>query len=336
MRTRTTVLALLVLTILLPLHTPAAAAQEAILLRYHPRERLVIHTSSSTNGEARVALGGLMEMFAALGEGLAEAFGDTSAAAIRDSMKAAMKATGADSVRVQIDMQQYFTEQVLRRSDESATVYRTVDSTTLQTRTQGEGWKVADPAEFPPTSAQATVDGRLRVTDFRLVSAGAKSQELAPVLRSPYGGLVLTLPENAVAPGDGWWADITFPLSMLNSMEESEGVGREFGANDLVSHARFTLDSLVDRGLDTLAYMRVRGVFEPTEHTADSAGMSGTFTTEGTLAGTLVWSTGWSTFVTGGWRGILTMDATMQMMGAKEPIRIGVRLDLTNRFVVKP
>ena len=334
MRVHPIALSLPILAAAVLLRPSTAAAQNGILLRYQPHERLVIHTTSSTTGDVRFALGGLVEMFAAIGQGMAEAFGDTSGISVRDSLEAAVKQAGTDSMRIEMDLQQYFTEQVLARSGDETTVFRTVDSTTLRTRAD-KGWQTTDPDELPTTSAQAIIDSRLRISDFRLVNARPSQQDMGTVLRAPYGMIEVHLPEQAVAPGQSWSSDIAFPLSTLSRME-AENSDPGLAPGDIISHARFTLDSLVDRGLDTLAYIRLRGVFEPTEESEDSAGVSGTITTQGSIAGTLVWSTGWSAFVTGGWRTELTLDVSMTMMGAKDPVTMGAQIDLMNRFVVEP
>ena len=120
-------------------------------------------------------------------------------------------------------------------------------------------------------------------------------------------------------------------------MPGGEGLpASEADTPELVARARLTLDSLVDRGLDTLAYIRLRGVFEPSTFEADSADVSGLLVTEGSIAGTLVWSTGWSTFISGSWRAGLTLDMSMEMEGLPEPIELGLRLNVTNRFQVRP
>lgn len=321
----------------------APAASQEVLLRYHPRERMVVRTTSQTNVDVKMALGGLMGMIAAMGEGLAQAFGDTAdVAAVRDSMEAAMAELGEDSMTVQMEMQQHITEMVIEAQDGRYVVQRSVDSVTARIREQDQGWEDHDMGETWPQSAQLVLDDRLRISDFRLLTADPDQRNLPDFLRSPHGGFTLALPDDPVSPGTTWSADVTFPFNLGETMGagagQEEAPGSPIERAELTSQARVTLDSLVVRGPDTLAYLRARGEFAPVTETEQNEMGQGTATLSGAFAGVFVWSTAWNTFVTGSSRAQLVMDARF---GAGEEeagagFGIGMRFTVTNRFQVRP
>ncbi|MFQ6045039.1 MAG: hypothetical protein ACE5PT_01600 [Gemmatimonadales bacterium] len=321
----------------------APAASQEILLRYEPRERMVVRTTSETDIDVKMALGGLIGMIAAMGEGLAQAFGDTSdVEAMRDSIEAAMAQFSEDSMTVQMRMQLHLTELVIEARDGKYVVQRTIDSAMARIRAQDEGWENQDMGEAWPQSARLVVDDRLRVSDFQLLTADTAARNLPDFLRSPHGGFALTLPEGPVSPGTTWRADVTFPFNLGETM--GAGAGQEEGPPspieraELVSQARITLDSVLVRGPDTLAYLRARGEFEPVTETRQNEMGEGTATLSGAFAGVFVWSTAWSTFVSGSSRAQLVMDAQFGA-GEEEPgagFGMGMRFTVTNRFQVRP
>jgi hypothetical protein len=114
----------------------------------------------------------------------------------------------------------------------------------------------------------------------------------------------LTLPERWVAAGDHWGARLEFPLG--------EFLGRRPTSTPsvtLTARATFTVDSVAARSQDTLAYVGFSGAFAPREVTDEEGAV---LRYGGVLQGTLVWSTGWRSLVSG-------VTRTRVELGAVEP-----------------
>ncbi len=89
-----------------------------------------------------------------------------------------------------------------------------------------------------------------------------------------------------------------------------------------------TVDSLVARANDTLAYLSVRGGFAP-RAAQGAGGASG-----GDVVGSLVWSTGWSTFVSGAMR--IRLRVGLGGSAGAPDEEVGLLLERTVRHQVRP
>ena len=337
MTTRATQTGLVLAALGLGFSTPLGA-QETIQLRYHPHQRMVVRTVSWTDMEIKLALGGLMSFMVALGEGMAEAFGGDTAdvSAIRDSMEAAMAELGDDSIRIEVALEQHLTDLVLEAEPGRYLVYRTMDSARVRTRAEGEAWEEGSLNEVTRASARLVLDKQLTISAFELVTPDTVDQRIQALLRAPHGGYELTLPAGPVSPGATWSTEVSYPFDMGPGMEQQ---GPAIEGQELVAQANITLDSIVPRDRDTLAYLSMWGDFIPQTSAEENEFGRSTTTIEGSFAGVLVWSTAWNAFVSGASRAVMTADIRLGAPDEEEEgggVGMGMRLNITNRFQVRP
>jgi hypothetical protein len=133
---------------------------------------------------------------------------------------------------------------------------------------------------------QAWLDTRLAVAR---VHAGTASPAGALLLHLLTGVPNLVFPDRWLRAGDTWTAEHTVPLAGVVARARGD-----HPIDSLVARTVIALDSLVPRTSDTLAFLRFSGGFLPVQAAAGPALSYG-----GGLAGTLVWSSGWSVFVSG-------------------------------------
>jgi hypothetical protein len=184
-------------------------------------------------------------------------------------------------------------EQVLADLDGREVVHLAFDSLVFRTRdAQGPWRESASPAV--PSWGQFEVDARLDVTWL-----GGDSTE-ASLLRHLLSGFPgLLLPERPAWPGRTWGqefevspADVT-----IGATTGTDGFG-------LPAVVGVTVDSIVQRSRDTLVYLELDGEVVPSRVRGRG---NGEVAHRGTIAGTLVWSTGWSRFVSGAMRTTLVV-----------------------------
>jgi hypothetical protein len=137
------------------------------------------------------------------------------------------------------------------------------------------------------------------VADRRMSLTGPTGSNDSTALALVSGAAVayhLDLPRETVDIGGEWGADLTVPFEMEIPLETPEVI-----VVNLLSPATGLLDSLVVRGVDTLAYLSLTGRFLPqTVATSYQLG-GGPAQAEiwGEVVGRLIWSTGWNAFVSG-------------------------------------
>jgi hypothetical protein len=90
------------------------------------------------------------------------------------------------------------------------------------------------------------------------------------------------------------------------------------------------VDSIVGRARDTLAYLSIGGTSPRLRRRLDDGHM---LAYEGTLAGTLVWSTGYVTFVSAATR--LRVSVAVRVSGSPDPVR-RMTIEATMRQAVVP
>jgi hypothetical protein len=132
---------------------------------------------------------------------------------------------------------------------------------------------------------QVRFDDRLRAT---IVAVGGTGAEAARLVGLATGLPGLVLPGDAVRAGDVWESRLELPIP---GAEPGAPAGSE---TLLTAHVAVSVDSVVARSRDTLAFLSVSGVMTPTP--------SGGATYTGGVRGTLVWSSGWQAFVSGATR----------------------------------
>ena len=170
-----------------------------------------------------------------------------------------------------------------------------VDSVRVRQRENGAAWMDGEAPAFAGLSTLAAVNERLHVVGIE--TTNSEDGLLLRVLTAWSANLGFAFPDSAVAVGSTFRTGGQMPFDV--SLDEAVGLSvREV----LMGELQFTLDSVVARGADTLAYLRISGTFTP--RTIESTGEAGTRsdTFEGGFAGSLLWSTGWDAFVAAGVR----------------------------------
>lgn len=297
---RNVIRAVVVATVPLLVPLMSLSAQQDMLLRFRPAPGQVVRIISTYT--AAMAFKNLM------GEGLPQ---------------------DAAGLSVEAEIMQSITDRV-RSVGDAVTVARTIDSTRATVRLAGLAQSgTADPRQR--ATARVVLNDRLEVLDFAVTEADSLTEFVETALRTPLG-YEFALPEQAIQPGDTWVTTLRFPLQSIddNGAEETPGFD-----TTVVAEATFRLDSIVVRAGDTLAYLGVRGDFQPVTMTETAVqGVSGSGTISGVLAGTLIWSTGWSAFGSGAIRSVLEMDIALLEGGRRAALTIA--FDIVNRFEIRP
>ncbi|MDH3366579.1 MAG: hypothetical protein OEO17_01950 [Gemmatimonadota bacterium] len=189
------------------------------------------------------------------------------------------------------------TQRSVGRENGRTVVDVTIDSTLVQVRSGSGTWETVRAPEGR-TTARLVVDDRLRLES---VSGGTTAGgQVLGRLRAFASGFEFPLPEGPVAVGESWVGDVIDPLVALVGVDtEPAAAGWLAKAGAMIARSTFTVDSIVDREVDTLAYLRVSGSFLPTTLTAPVETAQGHARIDGGFGARLIWSTAWHTFVSG-------------------------------------
>jgi hypothetical protein len=105
---------------------------------------------------------------------------------------------------------------------------------------------------------------------------------------------------------------------------------------EVLARSTITLDSLVVRPTDTLAYLRVQGSFLPAGPTEGEVGDAMLAGITGAFGGSYIWSTGWNAFVSGALRtrATLTMERSEEI--EQTVLEVTLSIDHSTRFQVRP
>jgi hypothetical protein len=162
----------------------------------------------------------------------------------------------------------------------------TFDSLLVRQRDGAGAWEEIRVDSVDGLWLQIALDERLAV-HRRIGPAAAAEGALLQHLVTGFPGLVL--PERPIRPSMHWEL-----ARELTAAEITGGATPSPATAVLTVHLDILVDSLVARAEDTLAYLTVHGSIPVTrQRTAD-----GVVTTyQGEVAGSLVWSSGWNTFV---------------------------------------
>jgi len=131
-------------------------------------------------------------------------------------------------------------------------------------------------------------------------------------LSATQGGFSVTFPETAVAIGREWTTRFRFPLGA-----HLAAGGKVAAYGSLVGRATAAVDSLVPRGADTLVYLTVRAMADPSTLPLVAEGGTGMGTFTGGFAAALAWSTGWNAVVSAATTGLVT--GTVRVERAEGP-----------------
>ncbi|MDH3458325.1 MAG: hypothetical protein OER90_15895 [Gemmatimonadota bacterium] len=189
------------------------------------------------------------------------------------------------------------TQRAVGRENGRTVVDVTIDSTLVQVRSGSGAWETIRASEGR-TTVRLVVDDRLRPES---VSGGAiAGGQVLGRLRAFASGFEFPLPEGPVVVGESWVGDVIDPLVTLVGIDaEPAAAGWLAQAGAMIARSTFTVDSIVDRAVDTLAYLRVSGSFLPTTLTAPVETAQGHARIDGGFGARLIWSTAWHTFVSG-------------------------------------
>lgn len=200
-----------------------------------------------------------------------------------------------DGTALEIEARIFSHERTLGVNADGRRVDVGVDSVRVRQRDGASAWTdVAAPA-FAGRSARAVLDEYLHVVAIE--TSAAEDGALLRVLTAWSANLGFAFPDSAVAVGSTFRTGAQMPFDVTLS----DAVGLAVG-EVLLGDLQLTLDSVVPRGADTLAYLHFAGQFSP--RTIESSGEDGTraHAFEGGFAGRLLWSTGWDAFVSAAMR----------------------------------
>jgi hypothetical protein len=174
------------------------------------------------------------------------------------------------------------------------------DSLIIRTREATGQWSESSVPSAESVWAQVRLDNRQRVSRVLRDEPVVGITDLVGVFT---GMPDLALPEESVRVGETWSSEIT--TEPLGGISTVEGVP---GLPSVTVVSQLTLDSLVVRAKDTLGFVSVSGRVQPTSIVTIHGEQPGRLTLTGNLVGSLVWSTGWSLFVSGARRVSLRME----------------------------
>jgi len=223
------------------------------------------------------------------------------------------------------------TYRVMAQEEASRAVRVTRDSVRYEWRSAPRDWTGAASESGTPPTADLLVDDRLRVSLTSGPPAGHERAELGAFA----GGFEAPLPEGPVGAGDSWTADVVMPAAEATGFEAEPDVGRWLARVDaMIARSTFSVDSLVDRGSDTLVYLRVRGSFLAASLVAALEAAEGRSRMDGDFAGQLIWSTGWHGYVSGAVRRTLRLQV-LRGLPPDEEVSYGMTSDATLRFRIR-
>lgn len=304
MRRRTTLLGALACVALMGL-PQSVSAQQSILLRYRPQPRTRLHTLWWS------------ELTSTIREG-------------------APGVPALDSITVEATTLHSYTSTVVGTRITSAVLQVSHDSTRARARVPGGAWRDLPDERARRSSARIVVDDRLRVTDVEVLDEDTLTNRELQQYRAVASGLEFALPEGAVAEGDSWASDIVVALTRPLGLEGEavlEGMPVE---PEVLARSTITLDSLVIRPTDTLAYLRVQGSFLPPTVVEGEAASALLVDITGAFGGSFIWSTGWNAFVSGALRTRATVTMERSEEVEQTLLEVTLSMDHSTRFQVRP
>lgn len=231
-----------------------------------------------------------------------------------------------DSTKATVSSRAGLTRRIMERMEGVYLGLVTVDSVVARYRIVGRDWNPLVTERGPIGPAGFLID------DNGLYSqvAGTDDPELQAFL-GVTGAIQVSLPPEPIRPGDRWETRISYPYT-TEIPADSSGIVMV----TLEGEAAAVIDSLGVRGADTLIHVSVSGAFQPTFaegiHPADNSSTQVEFW--GSHASSLIWSTGWNTWVSGSTR--VRIHERVEAPAGSEVQDARVRADLSTRFRVIP
>jgi hypothetical protein len=226
------------------------------------------------------------------------------------------------------------TYRVVEQGASTALVEVTADSLRFRWRPDGAPWQtIADTGGVRPAT-RIRVDERLRAQSQTLT--GQFTPRLRTALLAFAGGFEAPLPEVPVRRGTEWTSDAVFPWVEPTGLEDEPGIGDWIErAGPMIARATFRVDSVVDRGTDTLAYVGFEGQFLPATMAPAAEAADGRARVTGACSGKFIWSTGWRTWVSGSLAYTIRMAVREGIPDAEETA-FTVVSEVTSRLQVRP
>lgn len=211
------------------------------------------------------------------------------------------------------------TQRVLSAGGGGAVLEFTLDSLRTRARLLGQSWSERAAADTLRRPFRMEADSRRRFSN------PAPQPELAELLE----WLSIEFPEEAVAPGGTWTYRVRYTVPPeLGELFELRLRG------SLEGSITIALDSTVSRLTDTLFYFTLQRHLAPLTVPAVDAGDSAEVALAGASAGTLIWSTGWQSFVSGSEQ--LRIRGNLRGMGREGLREAELTWVIQRRFQLRP
>ncbi len=178
---------------------------------------------------------------------------------------------------------------------EGALVWHLVyDSLRVRTRDSGGTWREFRVPDAASSWAQVHLDERMRVVNVEQRSPSVGLTDPVGVLTGAPG---LVLPAATLRLGD------VRSSEMRGSLTGGLSAWKDLPELPTLSLAvEMTVDSLIVRSVDTLTYISLSGQVVPVSMVRVTGDDPGRFNLSGDVSASLVWSSGWSLFVSGATR----------------------------------
>jgi hypothetical protein len=232
-----------------------------------------------------------------------------------------------DSTPIESSWRLVTTQRVTNVLGGDRSVTARLDSSRARARVGTEGRSDVSPPGAEGLIARWTSNDRMVLSGITGGQAGDSA--FMDALTSPVGGFRFVLPEEPVAVGGQWTGPFRYPLGAQLS-----AAGKILGYGSLAGKGTATLDSIVPRSSDTLAFITLKAVTDPTTiHLAAEGGIgTGTFT--GGFGASLIWSTGWNAVVASATNGVITGSVQLQRTEGAE-VNGSLSISLTARQQVR-
>jgi hypothetical protein len=232
-----------------------------------------------------------------------------------------------DGATLEVEARIYGHQRVIGEEDGTLVVEATIDSTRNRRRVDQGPWRDVADSSLVGHPAVARLTSQFSVSGFR--SAAPTDGDVFRPVGAMVAGLDFAFPGEPVAVGQ------TFPaggrIHMRVRAAEETGVAVD---ETVFGDLALTLDSVVRREDDALAYLSFNGALTPrtTSQQAESGASSGTYT--GRFAGRLVWSRSWNAFVSGVAR--VRVDGRVTAETPRGLVAASAVWDTTVRHQVRP
>lgn len=219
------------------------------------------------------------------------------------------------------------TQRVLARNDSTVVLQLVYDSVRARHRVSGDVWEDFAFGRTPAGPLEMFADPSLATTPRALPPDTLRFR----MMQGLAGELFIGLPTESLEPGGLWGTEATFPYTVALPDDSTVLMSAVLSGN-----AIGTLDSLVLRATDSLAYVTVRGELRPHVQPSPFRFDERPTVAEvwGTFASTLIWSTGWNTFVSGATRARIHTRVEAPAGSGVPDAR--VTANVTARFRIRP